>query len=319
MNDSGTPQGTGTVADAAERIASLLGPADSEVDETKDEQSSEAAEEDADEPLEGEEAEAEDGEQSDDPDESEAEEEQPTLYTVKVAGEEVQVTLDEALKGYSREQDYTRKTQALAEQNKAKEQEIAGARDEYLAKLETVQQVIEASQPRVDQSLRQTNPAEWSAQMLQHQQWAAQRREVGAEADRIKAEAASKEAEEHSRLVAEERAKLFEAIPEWSDPKVLEAETPKLISHGAAYGFTPEEIGEVVDHRAMRVLRDAMLYRELVAKSGGVKAAVEAKKVSKPGVGPAPKSKVQDLQRAKQRLRQSGSVDDAEAAILRML
>ena len=315
MNDSGTPQGTGTVDDAAERIASLLGPADSEVDETKDEESSEAAEDDADEPLEGEEADPEDGEQSDDEDEPEAKQEQPELYTVKVAGEEVQVTLEEALRGYSREADYTRKTQAV----KAMEQELSGAREEYLAGLKTVQQIIEANQPRVDQSLRQTNPAEWSAQMLQHQQWAAQAREVNAETERLNAEAAKKEADEHSRLVAEERTKLFEAIPEWSDPKVLEAETPKLISHGAAYGFTPEEIGEVVDHRAMRVLRDAMLYRELVAKSGGVKAAVEAKKVSKPGVGPAPKSKVQDLQRAKQRLRQSGSVDDAEAAILRML
>lgn len=315
MNDSGTPQGTGTVDDAAERIASLLGPADSEVDETKDEESSEAAEDDADEPLEGEEAEAEDGEQSDDQDEPEAKAEQPELYTVKVAGEEVQVTLEEALRGYSREADYTRKTQAV----KAMEQELSGAREEYLAGLKTVQQIIEANQPRVDQSLRQTNPAEWSAQMLQHQQWAAQAREVNAETERLNAEAAKKEADEHSRLVAEERTKLFEAIPEWSDPKVLEAETPKLISHGAAYGFTAEEIGEVVDHRAMRVLRDAMLYRELVAKSGGVKAAVEAKKVSKPGVGPAPKSKVQDLQRAKQRLRQSGRVDDAEAAILRML
>ena len=315
MNDSGTPQGTGTVADAAERIASLLGPADSEVDETKDEESSDATEDDADEPLEGEEADTEDGEQSDDQDEPEAKEEQPALYTVKVAGEEVQVTLEEALRGYSREQDYTRKTQAV----KAKEQELSGAREEYLAGLKTVQQIIEASQPRVDQSLRQTNPAEWSAQMLQHQQWAAQAREVAAETERLSAEEAKTQADEQSRLIADERAKLFEAIPEWSDPKVLEAETPKLISHGAAYGFTAEEIGEIVDHRAMRVLRDAMLYRELVAKSGGVKATVEAKKVSKPGVGPAPKSKVQDLQRAKQRLRQSGSVYDAEAAILRML
>lgn len=314
MQDSGTPQGTGTVDDAAERIASLLGPADSEVDETQEDETSNASEEGA-EP----EADAEEGEQSEDQDESDEADEQPTLYTVKVAGEEVQVTLEEALKGYSREQDYTRKTQALAEQNKAKEQEIAGARDEYLAKLETVQQIIDANQPKVDQSLRQTNSAEWSAQMLQHQQWAEQRRAVEAETERLTAEKAAKEARELSDTVASERAKLFEAIPEWTKPEVFEAEAAKLITHGAAYGFTPEEIGEVVDHRAMRVLRDAMLYRELVAKSGGVKATVEAKKVSKPGTAAAPKSKVQDLQRAKQRLRQSGRVDDAEAAILRML
>ncbi|MGH9963014.1 MAG: hypothetical protein ACREBC_38845, partial [Pyrinomonadaceae bacterium] len=39
-------------------------------------------------------------------------------YTVKVGGEEVQVTRDELLNGYSRTQDYTRKTQELAEQRK---------------------------------------------------------------------------------------------------------------------------------------------------------------------------------------------------------
>jgi len=37
-------------------------------------------------------------------------------FTVKVGGEDVQVSLDEALNGYMRQSDYTQKTQALAEQ-----------------------------------------------------------------------------------------------------------------------------------------------------------------------------------------------------------
>ena len=49
------------------------------------------------------------------------EESQPQVRTfkVKVDGEEVEVPEDELLKGYSRTQDYTRKTQQLAEQRKA--------------------------------------------------------------------------------------------------------------------------------------------------------------------------------------------------------
>lgn len=39
----------------------------------------------------------------------------PQSYTVKVNGEEMQVSLDEALAGYQRQADYTQKTQALAE------------------------------------------------------------------------------------------------------------------------------------------------------------------------------------------------------------
>lgn len=320
MNDSSTSQDTGTtVADAAERIESLLGnPADSATDETQEGETSDATEDEAD-PSNEDDAEPEDGEQSEDQDESEEADGQPELYTVKVAGEEVKVTLDEALKGYSREQDYTRKTQAHAEQVKADNAIIAQARDEYLNGLQTVQQIIERSQPKIDQSLRDTNPAEWSAQMLQHRQWAEERQAVAAEQERIKAEQAREQAEARDRLLTEESEKLLRAIPEWSDPKVRDAESPKLIETGKAYGFEPDEIGEVVDHRAIAILRDAMRYRELVAKSKDVSAKVEAKKVAKPGTASAPPSKAQALQRAQTRLRQSGRVDDAAAAIERLM
>jgi hypothetical protein len=49
----------------------------------------------------------------------EEESEQPQLYTIKVDGEDTEVTLEELQNGYSRQRDYTRKTQELAEQRKA--------------------------------------------------------------------------------------------------------------------------------------------------------------------------------------------------------
>ncbi len=49
-------------------------------------------------------------EQSEEEEEPEEQEQQQT-FTVKVDGKEVSVTLDELQKGYSRTQDYTRKTQ----------------------------------------------------------------------------------------------------------------------------------------------------------------------------------------------------------------
>merc|ERR1712224_646361 len=49
----------------------------------------------------------------------EEESEQPQLYTIKVDGEEQEVTLEELQNGYSRQRDYTRKTQELAQQRKA--------------------------------------------------------------------------------------------------------------------------------------------------------------------------------------------------------
>lgn len=321
MQDSSTPQGTGlSEAEAAERIASLLGPADSEDDETQDGQPSDADAEDneADDDLDL----SEGDDESDDQDEAdEGADEQPEFYTVKVAGEEIQVTLEEALKGYSREQDYTRKTQAHATQVREDEQRIAQARDEYVAKLDTVRQIIETSQPRVDQSLRDTNPAEWSAQMLQHRQWAEQRQAVAVEQERQRAAAEQEEADRFHQLEVETTTILRRDIPEWRDDAVFEAENLNLADYvGKLPNVSDETLqGLRTDPTAIAVLRKAMLWDDLMSKKEGVKAKVTAAKVAKPGTTNRPPSKVQDLQRAKQRLRQSGRVDDAAAAIERML
>ena len=57
--------------------------------------------------------------ESEEPDEVESEE---TLYAVTVNGEEQQVTLDELMSGYSRQSDYTRKTQDVAKERKQMEE-----------------------------------------------------------------------------------------------------------------------------------------------------------------------------------------------------
>ena len=54
--------------------------------------------------------------------------EQPQLYTIKQNGVEVEVTLEELQNGYSRQQDYTRKTQELANQRKEIESQQAELR-----------------------------------------------------------------------------------------------------------------------------------------------------------------------------------------------
>jgi hypothetical protein len=59
------------------------------------------------------------------------------VYTVKVDGEEVEVTLKEALAGYQRQADYTRKAQSVAEAKELLEQEIAQY-SESLEQLDTL-------------------------------------------------------------------------------------------------------------------------------------------------------------------------------------
>ena len=62
-------------------------------------------------------------EDSDDAEESESDDGDSTEVVLKVDGEEITVTMDELKKGYSRQSDYTKKTQELSEQRKMLEEE----------------------------------------------------------------------------------------------------------------------------------------------------------------------------------------------------
>lgn len=318
MTDSSTAQATGmTEAQAAERLFARYQSDEDHGDEGETRGEEPQADETEGDP-EGDELEASEADPDAEPDETDGETETSQTFKVKVAGEDVDVPLDELLKGYSREQDYTRKTQAIAEDRKAVEAErqaAADVRDQYSSRLEAVEKIIQQNEPRVDQSLRQSNPAEWSAQMLQHKMWAEQRVAVNAERERLAQEAKREEAKALAETVKQEAERLRAAIPEWADPAIAKAETEKLREYGQSIGFTEDELDDVIDHRAVRVLRDAMAYRELKAKSQTTRATVEATKVAKPGPKTAP-SKATEERHARARLADSGSTDAAAQLIL---
>lgn len=323
MITDGTSQDTGSTGlsedQAAERIAALLTPpGDSEGGEApkSPKPKAEAAEPDEDEPEADEAEEDAPEEESDETDEAEEDPEQPQTFTVKIDGQDVPVTLDELQRGYSRTQDYTRKTMELAEARKALEPEVQALRQEraqyaqMLPKLEAhIQQQWES--PEL-QELRSTNPAEYLLRREELQQQAAV---IQAEKDRLEAaERQETEKETAARRHAEAQA-LLAAVPEFKDPKKYE----ETVGYALGLGFTPEELQETDNHRAYVVLWKARQYDLLKAKSPAVRAKVDAVKTATPGRAQGQPSKVTDVTRAKQRLAKTGRVEDAAAAIERML
>ncbi len=116
------PVDPGSIVEAQSAILGLLEPEEvtpETEDSTPTEDVEESTEETQDEPLEEEvleeESEVEEESEEEELDEDEVEEE-PEVYAVKVDGEELEVSLDELVNGYSRQSDYTRKTQELASQ-----------------------------------------------------------------------------------------------------------------------------------------------------------------------------------------------------------
>jgi hypothetical protein len=264
-----------------------------------------------------------DSEQSDEEGDSE-EEEQPQDFTVKVDGKEVEVTLDELQKGYSRTQDYTRKTQQIAEvrkQTEAELQEVRAEREQYAQLLGALQaQVQQAAQPQVDwDRLYQEDPIEWVRQrevMRENQEKAAA---IQSEQQRLAQLSQQEQAKQREALLAQEQEALLAAIPEWKDSKKAQAEKAMLVQFGQKIGFTPDDLKNVVDHRAVVMLRKAALYDQMMSKRGQIKPVTNnGPRPAKPGAAGRVSSNTEAM-RAQQRLAKTGRVDDAADAIYKLL
>lgn len=76
---------------------------------------------------------------------------EPETYIVKVNGQEQEVTLDELLHGYMRNQDYTRKTQALAEERRNLQYAQSQQVQPYANSPQAQPQVQQSQQPQITQ------------------------------------------------------------------------------------------------------------------------------------------------------------------------
>lgn len=248
------------------------------------------------------------------------EEDKPSTFTIKVDGKDVEVTLDELQKGYSRTQDYTRKTQQVAEMRKQTEAQltaIRAEREQYAQLLGALsEQVKAAAEPQIDwDRLYQEDPIEYVRQrevMRENREKAAA---IQAEQQRLAEISQQEQMQKLQTHKVKESQALLEAIPTWKDPAKAKAEKAMLIEFGQKMGFTPQELGNIYDHRVVLALRKAALYDQMQAKRQGIKPVTNnGPKPAKPGAA-GRVSQMSDAVRAKQRLAKTGRVDDAASAI----
>ena len=256
-------------------------------------------------------------------DEEPEEQDQPTVFTVKVDGKEVEVTLDELQKGYSRTQDYTRKTQQIAEIRKQVEAETEAVRAEraqYAQRLGALQAQLQGAETQIDwDRLYQEDPIEWVRQKEVMREKQEKLQAIQFEQQRV-AQLTQQEQQQHfeSHLQAQ-HAKLLEIIPEWKDPAKAKAEKQLLVEFGQKTGFTPEELKAIVDHRAVVALRKAALYDQMMTKRKAITPVTNnGPRPAKPGAA-GRVSQTTEAVRAKQRLAKTGRVDDAASAIYQLL
>lgn len=312
-----TPEGSGelTVEGAANAFLSMMDREDGS-DKEQPESASEANESDAESDYESEVEQDDDGE----------EQEQPT-YLVKAAGEEREVTLNELIKSYQLGTDYTKKSQAVAEERKAVEaerqavQEAKQMRDTYAQRLEMIEQMLVPQQQEENlEYLKETDPIGYSVKVAEMIQRDKQLAAVQAERHRINQQQEQDRQVQMQSVVAEEMQKLSSYIPEFTDPAKGEAIRNDIRAFGKQIGFSDNELAAVYDSRAVLTLYKAMQYDKLVASKPAITKKVnEAPKAIKSGVSKPRDSNAEEIKKLKARARSSGSVRDAASVFERFL
>ena len=309
------PQGSvKTVSDAAQAFLGMMEPEEAQAQP-------EAPETDDAEVVEDE-YEAEDSYEDD---AEEVEEPTPT-YKVKVGKDEVEVPLDELLKGYSRTADYTRKTQEIAETRKAVEaerakiDEAARLRDTYAQRLSVIEQMLNQDSGEDLATLKETDPIGYAVKVAEQAEREKQLNAVRAEQQRLAQQQQAEQSERLKAHLAAEAQKLSEAIPEMSDPVKGQAIRTDIRNYAQKLGFSEQELAQVYDSRAVTALYKAMQYDKLVSNKGeATKKVSQAPKMLKPGTSTPEARQTQEAKQLRGRLKKSGRAKDAAALFERFL
>ena len=313
MSESSIPNGTEplSMASAIETLLNTNAP--TEASEVEQEPTAEAVEVEATEVEEVEveavedqaETEADETEEY----ETEAEAEEVEYYTVKVDGEEMDVSADDLVKSFQLERTAQKRLSEAAEQRKSLEADrtvVEQEREKYAQGLAQLQaQLSQTGQEPTQEywdKLYEEDPLEFVKQ-----------RENQRDREKAMQVLQQEQAQLIQQRVAEEKSKLVERIPEWRDDEVATREKAGLINFAQRVGFSSDELSQVVDSRLVDVLRRAYLYDLLQQeKPAARKKVAKAPKMVKGGKPKTSQDVASEKKRkAFDRLKKTGSKDAA--------
>ena len=305
-------------------------PETEEAQPTEEEESQPVAEDESFEEETEEEEEPEGEEESEETDVEEGEE----LYTVKVDGTEREVSLNELLNGYSRQSDYTKKTQQLSQERQQMgqlqqqwQQEMIAAQTERQQYIDALGQVVNQSMTGLEEyanidweTLKEDDPI---AYVTRRDEFREAQENVRAMQGQQAYAMQQQDAEMQNAIqyrTREELGMLVQKVPEWKDKETRQELTKNLREYATGQGFSPEEISSLIDHRSLIVLMKAQKYDAMQNSDVKSKKLKNKPKVVRSGTGTTSKATSKSKRAAKmKRLQSSGHVDDAVSILEDMM
>lgn len=318
------PEGTGGSLTLAEATAAYATPVEEKEAPEGQSESEQPAEDDAN---------PEQSEEGTDETEGQAEEEteEPTPEAPAYVPPEAKVklpdgeemTVADLIKGNLRDRDYRQKTMATAELErsyKAKSSEVQQFEQQLAADREFMIQLTQSLMPqKPDYSMVSVDPIGYAEQKAHYEA----RKEHLDYLIGTQQQLSQRKQQEQAETVKEIRAREWQAtlehMPELKDSTRLNSFVGEIQKVASEYGYSPQEIQNVgLDHRQVRVLADAIKWRNLQASKSKVPAKVEGRPpVQRGGTRQSPDmQKARDVKVAMDRLKSSGSIRDGVAALL---
>lgn len=224
-------------------------------------------------------------EQDIDPDAPDADEEEPApveqKITVKVKGEDgteetLELTPEDIAASYLRQKDYTKKTTALAEREsqaveflKTKHDEF---RNQYLSQAEMARAaVVQMAGLKTGDEMAQlahSDPAAWVAENQRQQSINNYLNSLNQQIEGEKQRAMQEQQQHQAKTLQQQYQKTWEVLAAEKIDKPTLAKIYEGV--GKNYGFSEQELGNVYDHRLVKMMRDAQAYQELKSKKSEV-------------------------------------------------
>lgn len=269
------------------------------------------------------------------------------MFLVTVDGEEVEVPLSELVASYSRHGDYTKKTQALAEQRRAVEQqandlkalhtemsaervEIKKQGERYDAALTGLQGILDqrkAEWAKVDWAeLKENDPEQYRDLRVEYLAFQQEQRELAEEQRRREQEKQAEAQQAQKEAAKRFREAITKALPEWSDESVRTKDWGAMYKLARSLEFSDEEINATTDPRIFLLLHKAMKFDRLQTTKASATNPAPNRVAGREGSQPAPARVVPpsgarpvtragnsgaNVREAMDKFRQTRSIDDA--------
>ena len=215
------------------------------------------------------------------------------LVTVKVDGQDTQVTLDELKNGYSRQSDYSKKTQALADERRGLDTErdkvtteleaVKKERDDYAVKLKSF--IKSDKQEDIDwDKVYEQDPIEYVRLKAEADRKKEIRQQAETELKSIQQKQDEEQKKKYADYVTTQSNMLSEKVPEFADPVKKGKIQANVKNYLNEIGFSDQELSMLTDHRPVMVAIEGMKYSQLKKAKLGDKKVKNIPRVSKSGI-----------------------------------